>query len=82
MPSGRTPDISGAQARSTTAFGKMNRRAKLPLNIRRTVQAYVRKFVWTAFAFIALWNVLKVLRDVNKVQDVTKLYGFGPSRLL
>jgi hypothetical protein len=57
-------------------------RAKLPLSIRRKVQAFVRYFAVAAICWVTVWHMYRTVLDFRLFGDVTKLYGFGATRRL
>lgn len=52
-------------------------RAKLPLEIRRKVQAFVRNFVFIAIAWLVAYNWYTLVLEYQKTGDVMKNFGFN-----
>ena len=56
-----------------------NRRAKLPLAIRRKVQVFLRYFAFAAITFITLWQFFATINEFKNVNgNVMKSFGFVP----
>jgi hypothetical protein len=56
-----------------------NRRAKLPLEVRRKVQVFFRYFAFFAITFVTLWQFYVTLNEFRKVNgNVMKSFGFVP----
>ncbi len=60
-------------------------RPKLPLEVRRVVQRWVRCFVFASLAFVVLHSVLDAIYKLwatGGVLDVTRNFGFRAARIL
>ena len=61
-----------------TAKPRSNRRARLPLAIRRKLQRVVRNFVFFGIAYMTLYHAYVTLSEFRKVGDRMKMFGFVP----
>ena len=59
-----------------------NRRPRLPLAIRRKIQAGIRYFAFACLGWITLWSCYVTVTEFHKFGDVLKVYGFNPGRRL
>jgi len=61
---------------------RSNRRAKLPLYIRRVIQRIIQNLSFLAISWITLFNMYTVYTHYRNFGDITRFYGFNPGRLL
>ena len=61
---------------------RTNRRAKLPLWIRRPIQRFIRNFVFCSLAVLTLYNMYNAAKEYSRLGDVTQMYGFNPGRVI
>ena len=47
-----------------------------------TVQRFFRNFVFCSLAALTLYNMVNAAREIARLGDVTKMYGFNPGRVL
>ena len=56
-----------------------NRRAKLPLALRRKVQTFFRYFAFVGITVVTLWQFYLTYSEFRKVNgNVMKAFGFVP----
>ena len=53
-----------------------NRRAKLPLEVRRRIQRWVRNFVFFGVTYMTLWHAFCHLHEFYTVGNTMKRFGF------
>ena len=63
---------------SDTPAPRTNRRAKLPLAIRRKIQKVVRNFVFLGITYMTVYHAYITITEYRKVGDVMKHFGFVP----
>ena len=61
-----------------TAKPRSNRRARLPLVVRRKIQRAVRNFVFFGIAYMTVYHAYVTLTEYRKVGDRMKMFGFVP----
>ena len=61
-----------------TAKVRSNRRARLPLAIRRKLQRVVRNFVFFGIAYMTIYHAYVTITEFRKVGDRMKMFGFVP----
>ena len=47
-----------------------------------TVQRFFRYFVFSSLAALTLYNMANAAREIARLGDVTKMYGFNPGRVI
>ena len=57
---------------------RANRRARLPLFVRRKIQRVVRNFVFFGIAYITIYNAYITINNYRKAADALKMFGFVP----
>ena len=56
-----------------------NRRAKLPVEVRRKVQTFFRYFAFVGITIVTLWQFYMTFNEYKKVNgNVMKSFGFVP----
>ena len=63
---------------SDDAKPRSNRRAKLPLAVRRKLQRVVRNFVFFGIAYMTIYHAYVTLTEYRKSHDRLKMFGFVP----